>query len=60
MPNESVEALKRAIAASGLSNRKYAETVLTRDERTVRRWLSGDSPIPKAVVEFLTRPPPQP
>lgn len=44
--------LRNAIARSGLSDRKYATTVLIRDERSVRRWLAGD-PMPKAVVEFL-------
>lgn len=45
--------LQKAIEASGLSARRFATEVLTRDERTIRRWLAGDSPIPKAVVEFL-------
>jgi len=45
--------LERAIAASGLSARQYAMQVLIRDERTIRRWLAGDSPIPDVVVTFL-------
>ena len=45
--------LARVIAASGLSARQYAVTVLLRDERTVRRWLAGDSPIPAPVLTFL-------
>lgn len=45
--------LRRAIRRSGLSNRKYAEQVLTRDERTVRRWLSGKTSVPRAVVARL-------
>jgi hypothetical protein len=45
--------LAAAIKASGLSARKFAELVLVRDERTVRRWLAGDSPIPKVVREML-------
>lgn len=45
--------LQAAITASGLSAQAYARTILTRDPRTVRRWLSGDSPIPEAVREFL-------
>ncbi len=45
--------LKDAIEASGLSDRRFATEVLIRDERTVRRWLKGDSPIPAVVVEFL-------
>lgn len=47
--------LLRAIAASGLSNRQFALTVLLRDERSLRRWLAGDAPIPKAVREWLER-----
>jgi hypothetical protein len=45
--------LRAAIAASGLSARRYATEVLTRDERTVRRWLAGESPIPQAVLRYL-------
>jgi hypothetical protein len=52
--------LRRAIEASGMSARQYAATVLLRDERTVRRWLAGDSPIPEPVVQFLKRPPERP
>ena len=47
------ELIQAAIKASGLSARKYAELVLLRDERTVRRWVSGESPIPKIVREML-------
>ena len=49
--------LVAAIEASGLSAREYAVTVLLRDERTVRRWLAGDSPIPDPVIRFLTQRP---
>lgn len=45
--------LQEAIAASGLSNRQYAEQVLVRDERTIRRWLAGVNPIPAMVVKFI-------
>jgi hypothetical protein len=47
------ELLAKAIEASGLSARKFAQLVLVRDERTVRRWLAGDSPIPRVVREML-------
>lgn len=50
-----VTLLRAAIAASGLSARQFAVRVLLRDERTVRRWLAGDSPIPTPVVAFLAR-----
>ena len=49
----NVDLLRASIAASGLSARRYATEVLTRDERTVRRWLAGDSPIPAAVLRYL-------
>jgi Arc/MetJ family transcription regulator len=45
--------LRAAIEASGLSARRFAVEVLIRDERTVRRWLAGDSPIPAVVVAKL-------
>lgn len=52
-----VSLLRAAIEASGLSARRFASDVLLRDERTVRRWLAGDSPIPEPVVQFLERRP---
>lgn len=55
-----VDRLRAAIKASGLSARQYAKTVLLREERTCRRWLSGESPIPKAVLVFLAKSPPVP
>lgn len=45
--------LAAAIEKSGLSARDFAEQVVMRDERTVRRWISGDSPIPAVVSEWL-------
>lgn len=50
---DAIEAAKKAGIVG--STRQYATEVLTRDERTVRRWLAGDTPIPRAVVEFLER-----
>ena len=50
-----VELLARVIAASGLSARQYAVQVLLREERTIRRWLSGASPIPQVVLDFLNK-----
>lgn len=47
--------LRAAIAAEGGSARAYASDRLLRDERTVRRWLSGESPIPSPVLVFLER-----
>jgi hypothetical protein len=48
-----LDLLRAAIKDSGLSARVFARTVLLRDERTVRRWLAGDSPIPQAVTDWL-------
>lgn len=53
---EKVRLLQRRIEQSGLSARKFAEQVLLRDERTVRRWISGASPIPQIVLDFLDQP----
>jgi hypothetical protein len=47
--------LADAIEASGMSARRFAVRVLIRDERTVRRWLSGESPLPKPVRDFLAK-----
>lgn len=46
--------LRASMDRSGLSRRAYAETVLVRDERSVRRWVAGD-PMPKSVRAFLER-----
>ena len=45
------ELLSAAIKASGLSVRHFARDVLTRDARTVWRWLAGDNLMPRAVRE---------
>jgi len=57
MTDSSILLLERAIAASGLSTRQYAQQLLTRDERTIRRWLTGETQIPRTVVEWLTAQP---
>lgn len=53
------ELLARAIALSGLrgpngkpSARQFAEQLLIRDERTVRRWLAGEG-MPAVVRRYL-------
>ena len=53
----ATDVLRFHIAASGMSARQFARRILLRDERTVRRWLAGTSPIPAPVVEFLERTP---
>ncbi len=50
---DEIALLRSVIDASGLSARKWAESVAWRDERTIRRWLAGDSPIPGTVIERL-------
>lgn len=49
----NVELLETAITKSGLSLRQFAQRVLTRDARTVRRWVSGRKPMPLAAVAWL-------
>lgn len=44
--------LHSAITASGLSARRFAVEVLAVDERTVRRWLAGDSAVPGPVRQL--------
>jgi hypothetical protein len=39
----------------GLSHRQLAEDVLTRDERTIRRWVAGQIAVPEIAVERLLR-----
>ena len=48
-----VELLRAAIAAAGGSARAFARRPLLRNERTVRRWLAGERPIPAEVREYL-------
>lgn len=49
------ELLAACIKESGLSPTRYADLVLLRQPRTVHRWLSGESPIPGAVMAFLLK-----
>jgi hypothetical protein len=49
------ELVQAAIAASGLSARRFAERVLSRDERTVRHWSSGTNAIPPLARAWLER-----
>lgn len=44
--------IQAAIAASGLSARRFAERIMARDERTVRRWSSGEV-IPPIARQWL-------
>ncbi len=45
--------LRKAIKASGLTIDRFARDVVLREVRTVYRWLSGDSPVPRVVADYL-------
>lgn len=47
------ELIRAAIEASGLSARRFATHVISRDERTVRNWLAGTNPIPPVARDWL-------
>lgn len=51
----ATEKLRALIDASGMSARRFAQDVLSRDERTVRRWLSGETEIPESAASWLLR-----
>lgn len=57
---EMVKLLQQRIDESGLSARRFAYEVLLRDERTIRRWIAMDSPIPQVVADWLVSPKPFP
>lgn len=46
--------LLKLILAKNITRAAFAEMV-GRDERTVRRWLSGSSPIPDWVAKILSK-----
>lgn len=50
-----VELILSAVEASGLSARRFAERVLARDERVVRRWTAGQLGLPSTVRDWLAR-----
>jgi hypothetical protein len=50
---EEIALLRSVIDRSGLSARRWAKEVAMRDERTVRRWLAGTSPIPRVVLDTI-------
>lgn len=47
--------LSAIIAESGLSIAEFARVVVGRDERTVRRWLTGEITIPESASAWLAR-----
>ena len=50
---ENQALLAAAIERSGLSVGAWARSVVIRDPRTVRKWLSGEREIPRAVLGWL-------
>ena len=58
--SEWIALLRKRIMESELSPRQFARRVLLREALTVRRWLSGERPIPKLVQEWLVNPEPAP
>lgn len=57
---EDITLLRQRISESGLSARRFAREVLLREERTVHRWIAGDAPIPRLVLQWLREPVPHP
>lgn len=53
---EEIQLLEQRIDESGLKTGPFARDVLIREPRTVRRWLTGESPIPNRVKEWLQDP----
>ena len=54
MPKGTAEQLRAAIEFSEMSDRRFATQVLGRDERSVRRWVAGDLPVPASLEPMLT------
>jgi hypothetical protein len=52
-PVTDTELILNAVEASGLSARRFAERVMSRDERTIRRWMAGEIPIPDVAKRWL-------
>lgn len=49
------ELIRAAIAAGGLSSRRFAEDLMGRDGRTIRRWITGEISIPPLAKAWLGR-----
>lgn len=49
------ELIDAAVSASGQSPKVFAIYVISRDEKTVRRWRKGTSPIPPVARKWLAR-----
>lgn len=55
-PEEARALLEARLKESKMTTTEFAHEVLTRDARVIRRWLSGDAPIPQRVITFLVKP----
>lgn len=55
MRDQDSAPLSALIAGSGLSIAEFARVVVGRDERTVRRWLTGEIAIPVSASSWLAR-----
>jgi hypothetical protein len=51
--SDGVRLLAKCIDESGLTQHDFSIAVLMRDPRTVRRWLSGERPMPALVTKCL-------
>ena len=49
------ELISAAIEASALPARRFASRLMGRDERTIRRWATGEIAIPPAARAWLER-----
>ena len=52
MPTEP-ELLRKVIEASGMTIKRWAQLVAWRDEKTIHRWLKGESPIPEIALDNI-------
>jgi hypothetical protein len=53
-PRAATEALRRLVFASGLTPTELSR-VLGRDDRTMRRWLSGEQEVPDTLAQQVAR-----
>lgn len=52
-PGQRPGMVRLAIRRSGMSARRWAEQMMVRDERTVRRWVAGDIDIPDVALRRI-------
>lgn len=49
----TARSFKMALKKLGWSQRTFAREIIKVNERTVRRWVKGDSAVPPSVVLFV-------